>query len=230
MEPNHVVNQAPMQSAPVVPKDSIVQDDNAKKGGKGAIIGMVIFAILALGGIGFGVWTWMDGNTQKDALNNQISDLKKQNGELLDKMAEAGGGSDVNTEDYIYLGDWGIKLKIGGELELFNLTHYGGENGDTYAMTVIYSDQVGVVSDLYGAAIDNGDSFPIVFITRSKESIYNVWDSDLEPVYNDGEYNYFVYRSSGAVLVNMGNEADRIVEAAGDMTEILNNTANYSVI
>ncbi len=82
MEPNQVVKQAPVRSAPVMPKDSILQDSGTKKGGKGAIIGMVIFAILALGGIGFGVWVWMDGNTQKDALNSQISALEQQNNDL----------------------------------------------------------------------------------------------------------------------------------------------------
>lgn len=59
-----------------------------KKNGKGMLIGMVLFALLAAGGIGFGVWTMMDGNNQAKTLNNQISDLKKTNSELQDELAK----------------------------------------------------------------------------------------------------------------------------------------------
>ena len=129
MEPNLNMGTTPVQTAPVqaepvqtdpiVPKDSIVQDSGKEKGGKGAVVGMIIFAILALGGIGFGVWAWMDGNTQKDALNTQISTLKQQNEELAEKINDGDtiinidtDGNEINTADYIYVGEWGIKIKI----------------------------------------------------------------------------------------------------------------------
>lgn len=84
------------------------------KGGRktGWIIGLVLMALIAAGGVGFGVWAWMDGNTQKDALNEQISVLKKQNNELSDKVVSLneqiesmssnsadGGGSSSDDSD-----------------------------------------------------------------------------------------------------------------------------------
>lgn len=51
-------------------------------------IGMIMCAVLAAGGIGFGVWTVVDGNTQKDNLNKQISTLKAQNSELIGQIVE----------------------------------------------------------------------------------------------------------------------------------------------
>ena len=48
------------------------------------LLGLILCLILAAGGIGFGVWTMMDGNTQKENLNKQIADLKAQNPDIPD--------------------------------------------------------------------------------------------------------------------------------------------------
>lgn len=91
------------------------------KGGKktGWILAVVFLLIVAAGGVGFGVWAMMDGNAQKDALNSQISALKQQNNDLQDKLDNGGDavinidtdGNEVNTADYIYVGEWGLKIK-----------------------------------------------------------------------------------------------------------------------
>lgn len=110
MQPNNVGNGGAQPVSPVRPVNPVSQAkpvepvkaaapasgptfDNGPsvvepKGGRkiGWIIGLVLMALIAAGGIGFGVWAWMDGNTQKDALNEQISALKKQNNELSDKI------------------------------------------------------------------------------------------------------------------------------------------------
>lgn len=69
-----------------------------KKNNKGMILGMVFLAILAIAGIGFGVWTMLDSNTQKDQLNSQITALKAQNSELLDKLADSEAEIEAETE------------------------------------------------------------------------------------------------------------------------------------
>lgn len=141
MQPNSVGNGGAQPVSPVRPVNPVSQAkpvepvkpaapasgpafDNGPsvvepKGGRktGWIIGLVLMALIAAGGVGFGVWAWMDGNTQKDALNEQISDLKKQNGELLDKLAEQETEVEEETEvqdlvdDYIYVEEWGLKIK-----------------------------------------------------------------------------------------------------------------------
>ena len=97
------------------------------KGGKktGWILGIVVLLLIAAGGVGFGVWAYMDGNAQKDALNSQISALKQQNNDLQDKLDNGDDtikdidtdGNEVNTADYIYVGEWGLKIKIPENLE-----------------------------------------------------------------------------------------------------------------
>ena len=63
-----------------------------KKGGKGMLYGMILCAILAIGGIGFGVWAMMDGNSQVAKKDEQIADLKKQITDLMN-------GADTSIDD-----------------------------------------------------------------------------------------------------------------------------------
>ena len=56
---------------------SVVEEKGGKK--TGLVLGLVLCLILAAGGIGFGVWAFMDGNTQKDNLNARIDELRKEN-------------------------------------------------------------------------------------------------------------------------------------------------------
>ena len=100
-----------------------------KKSSKGMLIGMILLAVVAVGGIGFGVWAMMDGNVQKDNYEEQISTLRTQNNELLEKnsdltreldaattnnaddVANVEISDSIDTTDYIYVGEWGIKIK-----------------------------------------------------------------------------------------------------------------------
>lgn len=111
---------------PAKPENPMVAAQPEKKSSKGGIIAAVLFALVATGGVGFGVWTMMDGNAQKDALNDQISTLKQQNVELMDKIAEGGGGEDEDKSDYsggpyiengyFYVPEWKLKFQIPSEL------------------------------------------------------------------------------------------------------------------
>lgn len=74
--PETAVEQAPV--APMAPAGE-------RKKSNGAIIGMVIFALVALGGIGFGVWQMMQGSSK----DKQIADLKTQ----VTNCANANNGS-----------------------------------------------------------------------------------------------------------------------------------------
>lgn len=118
------VNAKPAPASTPVPKPvepafgnggSVVEGKGGKK--TGWILAVVFLLIVAAGGIGFGVWAWMDGNAQKDALNEQISALKQQNSELQDKPGDNDTDIDtdsdgINTADYIYLGNWGVKIRV----------------------------------------------------------------------------------------------------------------------
>lgn len=58
------------------------------QGGKGSLIAVVLFAVIAAAGVGFGVWMMMDGSNKETEYNKTIDGLKKQNSDLLDQVAE----------------------------------------------------------------------------------------------------------------------------------------------
>ena len=92
MEPNQTA-----QTVKSTPGEDIVFRDVDKKR-KGMIIGMICLAILAAGGIGFGVWAYMDGNSRVEALNSQINTLKIQK-DTLDEQVEALKGQSCKASD-----------------------------------------------------------------------------------------------------------------------------------
>ncbi|MBR0372321.1 hypothetical protein IJH72_00020 [Candidatus Saccharibacteria bacterium] len=127
----------PQASSPVTAnppaKDDVVFTNKPKKN-RAMVLGMVFLGILAVGGIGFGVWEMMDGNSQKEQLNSQISVLKSQNNELQEKIDSNIGGStvvdiDADNSDgsnavggpyidngYFNVPEWGLKFKIPSDL------------------------------------------------------------------------------------------------------------------
>ncbi|MBQ6414308.1 hypothetical protein IJI28_01665 [Candidatus Saccharibacteria bacterium] len=120
MQPeNNTLNEP---SVPVVENtgSDVVSRDKPKKN-LGVILGMVFLAILAAGGIGFGVWAMMDGNSQVAKKDEQIADLRSQLAEKNQTVVEedmtveveTGDNTEasINTADYIYVGEWGLKIK-----------------------------------------------------------------------------------------------------------------------
>lgn len=65
-----------------------------KKKGKGMVLGLILLALLAAGGIGFGVWAMMDGNSQVAKKDATIKDLKQQNSDLLEQLDNASATTD----------------------------------------------------------------------------------------------------------------------------------------
>ena len=97
----------------------VVLGNQPRKKNKGMVIGMAVLAVLAAGGIGFGVWAVLDKNQESANLNNQIADLNSQLAEQqavaeVDEgtTADIDADSSKSTSEYIYVGEWGIKIKI----------------------------------------------------------------------------------------------------------------------
>ncbi len=112
------VEQA-LHEAPVNPTPMNAPMGPTKKSNS-MLIGMILLAVLAAGGIGFGVWAMMDGNSKVTKFEEQIKDLKKQNAELLEKLANEENVEEeeepeiedkVDAKNYIVVEEWGIKIK-----------------------------------------------------------------------------------------------------------------------
>lgn len=84
MEPNRNNNVSDSSTSG---SDDVVFS-NKPKPSKGMIVALVCAIVLAVGGIGFGVWAMMDGGIQKEQLNSRISDLAARNSELQKQLDE----------------------------------------------------------------------------------------------------------------------------------------------
>lgn len=231
------VTVAEMGSAPAMP-------EAPKKKSNGMLIGFILCIVLAIGGIGFGVWMMMDGNTQKDSLNKQISDLRKQNNDLLEQVGDNSttinidtDDGDVDTADYIYVGEWGVKIKIpeglnrvsyefyqhGGttQIEGTTVSVYGtvGEGLPDFANPYKNNDALGSIGripkDTY-----SGSEYDGVEADRRACGV----DSGL--VFSDDIYNY-CYSHPQAVYSTDESEQDLEVESTNVIQEMLQNKDNY---
>ncbi len=212
MQPNNMVNQpvrpvARVQSAgPTFDNGpSIVKEKGSKK--TGWIFGIVLCLILAAGGIGFGVWAWMDGKTQVDDLNGKISTLKQQNDELQKQIEEitaknnniANSNGDVNIQDYTYVGkadyldieDWGMRIKMPADLDF--VSYALNENTDSEEKTIlmISGAKTGFgqsLPDFANMEITNGG---MGYVMRYIKGTDVNGPSAPVFVFSDGEYDYY---------------------------------------
>ena len=135
--------------APVIQKNDVVFQDKPKKN-KGLLIGMILFAVLAVGGVGFGVWAMMGGEKTNQQLNSEISDLKRRtddleenNEELTDQMVDENEGNDEVDEKtfdgYLVIKEWGYKVKIPEGLKNVD---YRFENDRVYVVGIVSEEPV----------------------------------------------------------------------------------------
>ena len=90
MEPGQTINNNPASVPtptvePVQKPEPNMMAEGGKKKSNGMLYGMILCAVLAVCGIGFGVWAMMDGNNQVVKKDEQIASLNKQINELETK-------------------------------------------------------------------------------------------------------------------------------------------------
>ena len=216
----------------------MTQGVSAKKKGKGAILGMVLLGILAVGGISFGVWEMLDANTQKEQLNSQISTLKQQNNELQDKLSESTSKpttdidvnintetGNTNTADYIYVGEWGLKIKIPDNLTV---------TGYKYAMSAGYTSL-----KLWGNT-KSGQYFPdFADMDKDQSCLGSISrypkGTEMSPasppllIFSDDQFDYY-YRHPQAAFSTDEKEQAWEVESIGAIEQMLSTPENYSKI
>lgn len=170
-------------SAPVASSQSgggVVFQDKPKSG-RAMLYGMIVLAILAIGGIGFGVWAMMDGNAQKDQLNSQVASLKQQNASLQKQIDELQAtvemyesGTGIATE--IVAPQWGEAeaVIVEGEFTIKNADGDIYTQLDGYEVTEIVSCDSGTGAEMA----------PMTCIVKTPEGeakiIYNYDEHSLE--------------------------------------------------
>lgn len=174
---NISAKSTPVSATPPAPKPaepafgnggSVVEGKGGKK--TGWVLAVVLLLIIAAGGVGFGVWAYMDGNAQKDALNTQISSLKQQVNSLQEQLDN--GGAEYNNpiiqslnsdEEYrVWLSSSivdGKEMRIGikdGKIDICSIYETGGAFVDDCMIEGVSGDIFNVVE--FGQGQDNSNS------------------------------------------------------------------------
>ena len=235
---NKVLDNALLNDSANQNTGPIFRDKPKKKVGLAAVI--IILVMLAAGGAGFGAWAFVSGNQKVEDLNNQISNLNAQLANQPGQIEELEEGDDsgvdtnistnpsINTAEYLYIGDWGIKIKIGDKIKLVDVSFSLDKGASTVRIGVSSPEAFEDVSWHY---VEDPTIYPGNFIARSKDSEYELINSDIpiKPIYNDGEFNYFVYQSSGYKTEGIANP-EALENAYNEFFTTLSNKDNYSKI
>jgi hypothetical protein len=223
-------------------------EDKPKKN-HGMLYGMILLAILAAGGIGFGVWAMLDGNSKVAKKDDEISGLKSQLAERSEivvddtTVVDADGGdagtSVANIADYVYLGEWGLKIRIPEGLKKVSYKYEQTGGGLNDGTAVIVSGTTGDGLPDFASFLKNTSGLGA--ISRISKDTYSGSDYDGAPddirtcgidaglVFSDDEYNY-CYGRPQVVYSTTENEKNLEVESINVIEQMLNNGDNYSKI
>ena len=210
--------------------------ENKQKSGNGLKIATAIACVVAVCGIGFGVYGIMQ-SSQKDS---QISDLKVQvdnlNGRIAalgDKEIETANENDAaidvidstkeNPEDYIYVGEWGIKIKILNELSNISYEYLGdGYYRSCRTLGVSASTKGdGSKPSFVKTGGDNGDY--LGYVMRCPKEDFYTYGAVIN--IDDPNYSYYYERIQYSIT-----QTDWESESVDAVKNMLMNPDNYSAI
>ena len=217
-------------AAPVNGGNDAVFQDRPKKS-HGMLYSMILLAILAAGGIGFGVWAMLDGNSRAQKKDEQISQLQSQLAEKSGVVVDDGGNVS-SLENPV------IKATPPAQFELrhsISVVSTGSPNEATMTFSAVDG---GNLTCRYPNAIETGgctisgvpDGIYKIMTIRQGNGIGSekigflmkdgtVW---FAPIYNNGDVNAGVNTNLQAKRINIDGFIKDVVEVAyaSDINEI----------
>lgn len=240
MEPENKEEIAQTDPALQSPTEHGSEPLKPEKSGKGSKIALVLISILALAGIAFGVYEYMQ-NSDKVVKISELSaklDLIKTETktELVDK--DEGGVTqtyvepveEVDSEDFIYIGEWGLKFKIPKELHQVSYEVYNNSELNGW-----WQFSLGVSSLIVTGYKDASDSRTYSKETSESSSCASAWivrmpkdntQNTNEPAFSIGDYNFFFggWQSPCSDTMPTDSQTGPLIRDA------LLNSSNYSAI
>ena len=237
-----VVSETVVESETVVSKGPVVSDkpvfkDNKKKMSGGVIACIIILAVLAIGGIGFGVWAMLSQNDKIASLETDLKNCANSNNsenevetvtcpdgteiEVTDDVAE-----DINAEEYIYIGWWGIKIKIPSDLSTVSYA-FSHEAGST-KLKVWGVDCSGEKCQYFpDFANASENTSGMVSLVRHPKGTEVPLASPPKFVFSDDLYDYYAYHPQA---VYSPSESEWEVASVEKIWDMLTDPNNYSKI
>lgn len=221
---------------------------NKPKPSKGMVVALVCAIVLAVGGIGFGVWAMIYGNQKVAKKDEQIAELNEE----VEKKGQAGSevidvevnenyvpdsSNAVNTAGYLYVGEWGLKIKIPENL---TVTGYRYKMGAGYTSIAVLGNSKGGQYFPDFANLEKNESSLGVAERITKDHFsgpeydgvpddVRVCGVDAGLVFSDDTYNY-CFGGPQDVMSTDKDEQNWEMESAGLVKQMLSDKNNYSAI
>ncbi len=230
MEPDQDIN---VEATPEIKNESSSADKPKKNIGIAIVV--IALALVAVGGIGFGIWAVLDGNQKAKDLNVQIDTLKAQLAEkdnsenvVVESTENGETGVVVNAKEYIFVSEWGIKIKIPRELKDVSYTYHNDGNGiGMLAVAGVSSSSSSDDIPEFANLFENNTGLGAISRTPKGAEVSIASPPSL--VFSDNNYDYY-YSHPQAAFSNDEAEIQLEVESTGIVEDMLKDEENYSKI
>lgn len=187
--------------------------ENKQKSGNGAKITSIIACIVAICGIGFGVYGMMQ-NSQKDSqISNLKAQLKEADGAVVaidtpEIETTANGGTIVTIADtvkveggpyiengYFYVPKWGVKYKLSDSLTNYGYAVDQDSQGDSYGNYVVGLTAISKSDYVeHPQAAYYNDIFSCSVVTvRAMEDSKKDWQGNVSPDIQFNGFDFIVH-------------------------------------
>lgn len=189
----------------------------------GMLVGMAVLLALAVGGIGFGIWAFIDNNSQKSnyeqqvkSLRTQVDSLTQQNAELQESLDMFLNGNVSAYSDDIVVDHWRVKIELPEEVSVVWYA-YDDEN--------IFEDCTGVnVSAVRATDYDGLETNE----TPLSGTVVRCTDGKIlpngTPIFSEDGYSYF-YQAPSTVS---DSDPQWVKDGVEAIKTVLMNKENYS--
>ena len=207
-----------------------------KKKSHGLVICLIAALLVAAGGIGFGIYMMISGQQTEDNYKKQISSLQTTINQMQSAESEVivvttpdseevelASPTNVDPADYVYVGEWGMKIAIPEGLRVTGADFVSYGNDSSIAIKGWNcSESCDTIPEFAGA-----QNSGLGAIRRMPKGVTPEIAGEL--VFTDDAYSYYYYGPQSAYSVDETMQALEVA-SVGTIRGMLTDPENYSAI
>lgn len=209
----------------------------ASGSGKGKTIALICVSVLAVVGIGFSVYAFLNSSKKDQEISDLKVQIQTQSGTMttmetpeIQTTTEDGSSIVISPENFVYIPEWGIKIKIVDGLHVFGSGLHINQDGFIsfgIAGTDCRDNARCQSAPLFASVYDGPQ---LAALTRTPEGSAEGGDTNMiygQKVITLDGYDYF-YNHPQAVFSTNPTEQQWEADTVALIQEMLTNTDNYS--
>ncbi len=201
-------------------------EEAPKKPSNKSRIAIIILAIIALAGIGFGSFGLIQNNQKAQEIKVLQEAKINADSAIKTEISTEPAIKTKNPADYIYIGEWGIKIKKPQDLKVTGYTYGIRSDSESLYISGFKTGKQGLPNF---ANNKYNDGLGVIIKYHKDKEIPPQLSPEL--VYSDGEYNYYAYYRMASYEGSYDtDEEDWEAESRDLIYNMISNPENYSKI